>query len=113
MTTVSTEFLSRNLPIRTHLHRTWHPNPNTTTLVTLKTQGFSNNNKGHHHHHVSVAASSQKLDQDYDFRDPHLMKSLNRSCKAGKYNESLYFLQHMVSKGYKPDVILCTKLIKG
>ncbi|PQP94718.1 pentatricopeptide repeat-containing protein [Prunus yedoensis var. nudiflora] len=38
---------------------------------------------------------------------------LSRSCKAGQFNESLYFLELMVNKGYKPDVILCTKLIKG
>jgi pentatricopeptide repeat protein len=41
------------------------------------------------------------------------MKTLNRSFKSAKYDESLYFLQHMVNRGYKPDVILCTKLIKG
>ena len=41
------------------------------------------------------------------------MKALNRLCKTGKYTEALYFLEQMVKRGYKPDVILCTKLIKG
>ncbi|KAB2620847.1 pentatricopeptide repeat-containing protein [Pyrus ussuriensis x Pyrus communis] len=35
------------------------------------------------------------------------MKVLNRSCKAGQYNEALYFLELMVNKGYRPDVVLC------
>ncbi|CAL5322011.1 unnamed protein product [Camellia sinensis] len=43
----------------------------------------------------------------------HLIKLLNRSCKSGKFNESLYFLECLVkNKGYKPDVILCTKLMQ-
>ncbi|KAI4370233.1 hypothetical protein MLD38_018603 [Melastoma candidum] len=38
---------------------------------------------------------------------------MNRSYKAGKLGESLYFLERMVSRGHKPNVVLCTKLIKA
>ncbi|OMO84457.1 Protein prenyltransferase, alpha subunit [Corchorus capsularis] len=31
----------------------------------------------------------------------------------GQYNEAFYFLECMVGKGYKPDVVLCTRMIKG
>ncbi|OWM67308.1 hypothetical protein CDL15_Pgr000760 [Punica granatum] len=49
-----------------------------------------------------------------DFKDTHQIKLLNRSCKARKYSEYLYFLERLVSKlNYKPEVVLCTKLIKG
>ncbi|KAG9445691.1 hypothetical protein H6P81_011819 [Aristolochia fimbriata] len=58
---------------------------------------------------VTKATQAQTL----DYKDTHFMKLLNRSCKTGKYDEALHFLEYMVKKGYRPDVILCTKLIKG
>ena len=61
---------------------------------------------------VSTEARSTQL-QPHDSTEPNFLKLLSRSCKAGKYNEALYFLECMVNRGLKPDVILCTKLIKG
>uniref|UniRef100_A0A803PLQ3 Reverse transcriptase domain-containing protein n=1 Tax=Cannabis sativa TaxID=3483 RepID=A0A803PLQ3_CANSA len=49
----------------------------------------------------------------YGYKEIHLLKVLNRACRAGKYKEALYFLQLMVTKGFKPDVILCTKVMRG
>ncbi|KAK1289208.1 Pentatricopeptide repeat-containing protein [Acorus calamus] len=71
------------------------PNPRNPSRVRFSTQ------------------TNQTHTQSLDFNETHFTKLLNRSCKSGKYSESLYFLEYMVGKGHKPDVILCTKLIKG
>ena len=105
MTTVSTEFLSHTLPFQTNLKHAWHPNP-TNTVITCSNRRL--NNKGH----TKVTSSDTRPHQHYDFRDTNHIKSLNRLCKTGKCTEALYFLEQMVMNGYKPDVILCTKLIK-
>ncbi|XP_042465652.1 pentatricopeptide repeat-containing protein At3g04760, chloroplastic-like [Zingiber officinale] len=62
---------------------------------------------------MASAEAKTTQPQTLDSKESHYMKLLSRSCKAGKFNESLYFLEYMVGKGYKLDVILCTKLIKG
>ncbi|CAA6662492.1 unnamed protein product [Spirodela intermedia] len=48
-----------------------------------------------------------------DLKETRFGRVLSRSCKAGKYDEALYFLEYLVSRGGKPEVVLCTKLIKG
>ncbi|CAN6575401.1 unnamed protein product [Malus baccata var. baccata] len=46
---------------------------------------------------ASAEARATQL-QNNDFKETHLMKVLNRSCKAGQYNEAIYFLELMVNK---------------
>ncbi|KAL5098135.1 hypothetical protein RYX36_002462 [Vicia faba] len=101
MTTFSTEFLSHTLNFRNHPNRTSRrSNPN--TIVTSSTPGNTNNRRTR----IRVNETRPKLDQDYD-------EALIRSFKSAKYNRALRFLKRMVDRGYKPDAILCTKLING
>ncbi|KAL5076796.1 hypothetical protein RYX36_015780 [Vicia faba] len=101
MTTFSTEFLSHTLNFRNHPNRTFRrSNPN--TIVTSSTPGNTNNRRTR----IRVNETRPKLDQDYD-------EALIRSFKSAKYNRALRFLKRMVDRGYKPDAILCTKLING
>ncbi|KAL5081643.1 hypothetical protein RYX36_010064 [Vicia faba] len=101
MTTFSTEFLSHTLNFRNHPNRTSRrSNPN--TIVTSSTPGNTNNRRTR----IRVNEIRPKLDQDYD-------EALMRSSKSAKYNRALRFLKRMVDRGYKPDAILCTKLING
>ncbi|KAK4382567.1 Pentatricopeptide repeat-containing protein, chloroplastic [Sesamum angolense] len=62
---------------------------------------------------VSTDTRPHQLPSYNDFKEAHFLKLLHRSCKAGNYDEGLYFLECMVNLGHKADVILCTKLIKG
>ncbi|KAL5076795.1 hypothetical protein RYX36_015779 [Vicia faba] len=101
MTTFSTEFLSHTLNFRNHPNRTSRrSNPN--TIVTSSTPDNTNNRRTR----IRVNETRPKLDQDYD-------EALIRSFKSAKYNQALRFLKRMVDRGYKPDAILCTKLING
>ncbi|CAK8572285.1 unnamed protein product [Lathyrus sativus] len=117
MTTVSTEFLSHTLYFKIHPNRlSCHSNPNTIVTCSTPLLNEGNTNKRRtriNQQQIRVNETKPKLDQNYDFRDTNSIETLNKLCKSAKYDEALYSLQHTVNRGYKPDVILCTKLIKG
>ncbi|KAL6132496.1 hypothetical protein ACLB2K_064738 [Fragaria x ananassa] len=116
MAIVSTELLPHSFHTTSQLKPTSHSHhPTALSCRASSASSISNGrNSSRNPTRVSVSADPKSTQlQNYDFKDTHLMKVLNRSCKAGQYNEAIYFLELMVSKGYKPDVILCTKLIKG
>jgi len=120
MSTFSTEFLSNTLNFRIHPnHTSRHSKPNTFITFSIPLQNEANNNNNLRRNNKQqqqqqhIHFNETIHDQNYDFRDFNLLKTLNISCKSANYDESLYLLQRMVIRGYKPSVIICTKLIKG
>ncbi|KAK3043133.1 hypothetical protein RJ639_000022 [Escallonia herrerae] len=111
MTIYSAELFPQCLPFGAQPKPT--SNPHRNPVVNCRNLN-PNIRKSRNAPNVKVSTETRPTHlHSYDFKETHLMKLLNRSCKAGKYSESLYFLDCMVNRGYKPDVILCTKLIKG
>ncbi|KAI5659956.1 hypothetical protein M9H77_28749 [Catharanthus roseus] len=109
MTTIlSAEFFPQPLPCT----NSSKPNSQSTNKSLVRCR---NERKSRSPQRVKVCTENRSTQlQSNDSAEPNFVKLLNRSCKAGKFSEALYFLENMVNRGsHKPDVILCTKLIKG
>ncbi|KAJ8452439.1 hypothetical protein Cgig2_000028 [Carnegiea gigantea] len=51
--------------------------------------------------------------QPVDLEETQLLKLIKESYKTGNLSDAVYFSQWMVSRGYQPDLVLCTKLIQA
>ncbi|KAF5959159.1 hypothetical protein HYC85_000368 [Camellia sinensis] len=115
MTIYSAEFFPHCLAFSTQLLIKPTPYPHHNSLLSRTNPSPHDSITRNPPKVVKVCAETRPtLLQSHGCRETHLIKLLNRSCKSGKFNESLYFLECLVkNKGYKPDVILCTKLMQG
>lgn len=112
MTICSTDFSPHCPPFNPQLKPTSHSHH--ISFVTCRNPYPNDGYNSRSSPKVGVSAETRPTRlQASDCRKAHLMKLINRSCKTGKFNESLYFLECLVNKGYTPNVILCTKLVKG
>ncbi|CAL5406925.1 unnamed protein product [Camellia sinensis] len=112
MTIYSVEFSPHCLPYGTQLIKPTSHYHHHNSVVSCRTNDSVSSPRNPPKARVSAEPRPTHL-QTHEYKHTHLIKLLNRSYKSGKYNESLYFLECMVNKGFKPGVILCTKLMKG
>ncbi|TQD76140.1 hypothetical protein C1H46_038333 [Malus baccata] len=105
----------------THLLK---PSSRQTSALSCRVCISSNRNRRRKPPKAAASAEARATQlQNNDFKETHLMKVLNRSCKAGQYNEALYFLELMVNKAVRvmqilekygePDLFSYNALING
>ena len=107
----STDFVPRNLVIFTSQHQQLKP---TTSHSVQSTVVSCINPKSNERVRVSSSAETRPNTHllSFDVKETQFMKLIKKSFRAGKFDESLYFIESMVANGCKPDVVMCTKLIK-